>query len=87
MDVRLTPAGLPSAPAGVSSPMLVGARVQGESSCPGEMPGKCVSTFSTKIKESFVFDQTRIRRIFDTSMQGRTFTISDRAVADNRRCR
>jgi hypothetical protein len=29
MDVRLTPAGLPSAPAGVSSPMLVGAWAPG----------------------------------------------------------
>jgi hypothetical protein len=35
MDVRLTPAGLPSAPAGVSSSML-GALGPGESSCPFE---------------------------------------------------
>jgi hypothetical protein len=50
MDVRLTPAGLPSAPAGVSSPMLLGAWAQEESSCPGEIPGRCVRTSSTKIK-------------------------------------
>ena len=61
MDVRLTPAGLPSAPAGVSSSMLVGARAQGESPCPGEMPGRCVRIPSTKIKEPDVFDQMRIR--------------------------
>lgn len=52
MDVRLTPVGLPSAPAGVSSSMLVGARAPGESSCPGEMPGRCVTNPSTKIEEA-----------------------------------
>jgi hypothetical protein len=59
MDVRLTPAGLPSAPAGVSSSML-GAWAQGESSCPGEMPGRCVRTSSTKIKETRILHPMRI---------------------------
>lgn len=77
MDVRLTPAGLPSAPAGVSSSMLVGARAQGESSCPGEMPRRCVRSPSTKIQESRIFDPMRI---LDCESSGlRVFT--DRGIS------